>query len=191
MDTLTVVNKMLGTMGEVPLNSLSDSHRLLGAALEMLDSGSREVQAKSWWFNTDTITLEPSSIDGSIYLPTDTRSIRVCARGLVQRGNRLYNTDTSSYIFESSETLEIVRQIPFDLLPEAASSYIGAQAIYEFQTLYDSDSTKSRQLAEKMMNAKMELNSEETRQRKVNLITGNSRLMRLKFLTRNARRLIR
>jgi hypothetical protein len=196
MQILDVVNEMLGTQGFRPLNALTEPHAFRGAAQSTLARVNRAVQAKGWWFNREPLTLQPSSVDSAIYLPGDAISVRHAYATYVQRGNRLYNTETGNYTFESSVDVVVIRLIPFEDLPELAASHISATAVLEYQMKYDGDTAKGRQLQARVNDGMghgtlCALQSEETRSSRVNLITSNKRLQRLKQVTRAARTLLR
>lgn len=191
MQTLSVVNLMLGTMGEKPLNSLTDSHAMLSAALGKLDELNRSIQSDGWWFNTEYLTLTPSVIDNSIYLPNDCLEVRTPLQQLVMRGNRIYNLDGGSYEFPANMDVTLIREVEFEDLPEIAATYISARAILSFQTDYDGDTAKARQLAENVRVALIGINSAHTRNSKANFLASNTRLARLKYVTQGARRLLR
>lgn len=199
MQSLDVVNEMLGTMGEAPLNSLSDAHAFRGACLSTLNNLNNQIQAKGWWFNRELLALAPSALDSSIYLPGDAINVRVprlttgrSTRNYVKRGRRLYNLDTGTYEFTDTVDVEVIRLVPFQELPETAAQYIAAKAVLQFQSKYDGDTAKTRELRERIESrdgAYAAINAEETRSRQVNLIESNSRLQRLKRVTRAARAL--
>lgn len=190
MDTLTVVNRMLGTMGEKPLNSLLDTHALMSAMQGALDNASNTIQAKGWWYNMEKQTLTPSPIDASLYLPNDCLSIRTGSADLIKRGNRIYNLDGGTYVFTLSKLdIELIRFVVFEDLPETAAAYIAAQSILDFQKDYDGDTTKMRQIMAEAMQAKVDNDIEHVRNRRRNLIQSNERLQQLKAVTRGARRL--
>jgi hypothetical protein len=196
MQTLDVVNEMLGTQGFRPLNALTEPHAFRGAAQSTLTRVNRAVQARGWWFNREPLTLQPSEIDSAIYLPGDAISVRHALATYVQRGGRLYNTETGNYTFESSVDLLIIRLVPFEELPELAAAHISATAVLEYQTKYDGDTAKGRQLQARINDGAghgtlCDLQSEETRSSRVNLLTSNRRLQRLKQITRAARTLLR
>jgi hypothetical protein len=201
MQTLDVVNEMLGTMGEAPLNTLEDPHAFRGACLSTLSNLSRQIQAKGWWFNREKLVLAPSALDSTIYLPGDFISVRVprnaygqATRNVVQRGRRLYDTEAGTFAFTSSVTVDVVRLIPFQDLPEVAAQYIASKAVLQFQSKYDGDTAKSRELKSRIEGPDgtfAAINIEETRDQQVNLIESNVRLQRLKAITKSARRLLR
>lgn len=193
MQTLDVVNLMIGTMGEKPLSSLTSSHPMLAAALAKLDRNQRRIQAKGWWFNQEDVTLSASAIDNAIYIPNDVLEIRCTTYNLTARGNRIYNLTGGTFDFSTQPSLavQLVRLVTFEQLPESAAQYVAAASVLDFQTDYDGDTAKGRTLSAIMTAAHIEANIEHTRNRRTNLVDNNIRLQRLKYLTRNARRLIR
>lgn len=191
MQTLSVINLMLGTMGELPLNSLEDTHALLPAMQGALDDANRRIQADGWWFNMEDLTLTPNPADQSVYLPNDCLSVRTPKYNLVKRGNRIYNLTGGTFVFTQSHLdVELIREVVFEDLPEIAASYISAVAILKFQTDYDGDTAKARQLAAEVQTAHIDINTAHTRNRRSNLLITNYRLQQLKQVTRGARRLL-
>lgn len=188
MQTLDVVNRMLGTMGEVALNSLSDSHRFKAVGLNMLESVSRKIQDRGWWFNTENITLTPSIIDNSIYLPNDCLSVRTGLYNLVKRGSRVYNLDGGSYEFTADLKLRLIRYVEFEDLPDIAADYIAAQAVLQFQSDYDGDSRRRDELTQEVMDTRVEIGKAHIRGQRANVIDSNARLQQLKNTYRSARR---
>lgn len=189
MDTLTVVNRMLGTMGEKPLASLTDTHALMASMQGALDNASSTIQAEGWWYNMETLTVTPNPTDSSIYLPNDCLSVRTESSNVVKRGNRLYNLDGGTYVFTSTTDIELIRSVVFEDLPETGAAYIAAQAILDFQKDYDGDTTKMRQIMSEVSQAKIRNDTAHIRNRRRNLIKSNVRLQQLKAVTRGARRL--
>lgn len=187
MLTLDVVNLMLGTMGEKPLNSLTDSHAMLSAALGKLDEANRAIQADGWWFNMEELTLSPNLIDNAIYLPNDCLSVRTPIYNVVKRGDRLYNLSGGTYDFTADIDVEMIRNVEFEDVPDIAATYISKRAIFAFQSDYDADTTKMKALAEDIRIALIGINSAHTRNRHPNFIKSNARLTRLKLVTSRAR----
>jgi hypothetical protein len=58
--TLSIVNEMLGLLGELPINDLDAFHPVVPRALAALSTANATIQAKPWWFNTEFPTLAPS-----------------------------------------------------------------------------------------------------------------------------------
>jgi hypothetical protein len=174
-------------MGEAPLTSLTDSHAFLGAAQDTLDRVNRSIQAETWWFNLEKLELTPSPIDASLYLPSDTLEVRTGNQDYVQRGDRIYNLDGGTYEFDKPMTVQIVRLVDFEELPEVAATFIGTSAVLDFQVNYDGDSTRMRELNKQLEQAMIPMTATQTRNRITNLIDNNVRLQRLKGTTRFAR----
>lgn len=198
MEVLDVVNECLGTMGESPLNSLEDPHDFNGPAQNLLGKLNRSVQAKGWWFNRERIKLAPSALDGGIYLPGDFIAVRVprdphtgrSHRSITQRGRRLYDVDGGTYTFTEPLEVDLIRLVPFEDLPEQAASHIAATTVLQFQSLYDGDTAKGRELQGRITGTDgtfIALKSEEIRNAQPNLLESNYRLQRLKLTTRSAR----
>lgn len=190
MQTLTVVNQMLATLGETPLNSLEEPHTFRGACLSTLDSESNRIQSKGWWFNMEKTTLTPM-VNGRIVLGNDIVAVRTPDQRIVQRGRYLYDLERGDYTFDSEVTLTQIRRVAFDELPESAAAYIAALAVLRFQSNYDSDTQKRRELEQHVADALVWINSDHTRNRRTNFITSNPRLARLKAVTSAVRRSIR
>ncbi len=190
MQVLTVLNNMLGLLGETPLASLEEPHAFKGAGLSLLDQENRIIQARGWWFNTESITLTPM-LNGRISLSGDTINVRTDDRNVVQRGRYLYDVDNGTDLFTEPVCVLLIRLVPFEATPESAAAYIAACASRRFQLLYDGDSLKARDLADQEARTSAWAKVEDTRNKKANLIHSNPGLMRLKYLTNQARRFIR
>jgi hypothetical protein len=184
---LTVVNDMLGTMGEAPLNAIDDPHPYRSACISILGTVNREFQARGWWFNREALTLSPGALDGGIYLPGDAISVRTEDRNYVQRYRRLYNLDGGTYVFDKDQDVTVIRLVPFEHTPELYAAYAAAEATMRFQKRYDGDSDKTRTLKEERNNAQIAAMAEETRQVKANLIESNVRLSYIKSRVRQVR----
>lgn len=187
MLTLTVINNMLGTMGEAPLNAVDDPHPYRAACVSILNTVNREFQARGWWFNRESLTLVPGALDSCIYLPGDAINVRTENRNYVQRYRRLYNLDGGTYVFTEAQDVTLVRLIPFEETPELYAAYCAAEATLRFQKRYDGDSAKTRDLNREQQEARIAANAEETRSVQANLIESNVRLSYIKSRIRDVR----
>lgn len=186
---LTVVNRMLATLGEAPLNALTDPHTFKTAAVTRLDTRNTAVQAAGWWFNTERLTLTPSVADGRLYLPGDVTNVKVPnRRDIVQRGRLLYDTVNGTNVFTEDVKTLVVRKVNFDELPDIVAEYIAALAVLEFQTDFDGDSNKMKVLQGVAREATMNFNSEVTLQAQYNMLDSNTSLQRLKSRINQARK---
>lgn len=193
--TLDVINSCLASMGEAPLNSEAEPHEFKASAKRLLTKSNRTVQTTGWWFNTETITLKPST-NGQIQLSNDTIQFRSGTRTrdtlvlgqpkpwLVQRGMRLYDTRTGSYTITEEVTGELIREIPFEDLPPTVNDLVAALTVLKFQSDFDADSNKRAELGQDYKEARIRANSENIRQLSVNLLNSNYRLQRIKRASR-------
>lgn len=175
MQTLTVVNSMLATMGEAPLASLEEPHTFKGAALTFLDRNSKVTQARGWWFNMESLTLSPM-LNKRILLANDIIGIRTSDSKIVQRGQYLYNLNGGTDQFDAAVKLIAIRNIPFESLSETVSDYIGWKAAHQFQLDYDGDSTRTRELEKLRDEAYIVVRADDIRNKQVNMIESNTRL---------------
>lgn len=180
LNELDVVNKCIGTLGESPLNSLSDEHPLMAAALQALKVASMRVQARVWWFNRELTTLVPDTINGSIFLPADTIRLDPTDTSLnyVQRGNRLYKPyappSEDKYRFTKSVQCWLVRNLPFTDLPPTAQTAVMFAAVLDFQKEYDSDTDASAALTKDLGDAMVQLNTDHIRNVNANVLNRPS-----------------
>jgi hypothetical protein len=180
MRLLTALNLILATAGYNQVNSILDPHPFIPACLAQLEVISTNEQQRGWWFNREKLTLLPSSIDNAVYLPGDFINVWVntCNRKwmgmrLVERGDRLYNTNGGTYSIGVPVDVVIVRQVPFEELPEVAAQHIAAVARLWAQTTYDGDGAKANAIAASMVfgvqGTLSRLNAEEVRNTPLNI----------------------
>jgi hypothetical protein len=142
---LEAVNDMLATIGESPIDSLSEpsSHDAV-TAYQLLLRESRAVQTKGWHFNREPkIPLQPDAVTGEIRLPLNILQLDSVypSDGInaVQRGLRLYNVTERAYTFPAAVTVDMIIGLPFDELPEFARRYIFIRAGRKFQNRFQGD----------------------------------------------------
>jgi hypothetical protein len=175
LSVLDVVNDMLATLGELPLNSVDEGHPYVPAALRIIATASAREQAKSWWFNKELTDLVPDT-SGYIYLPNDVLRVDPQATNLnyVQRGRRLYKPyETSAadkYKFASTVRCWLIRELPLDELPVPAQHVVSYSAQLDFMKAYDADQNKVQQVTGLYRETLMVLNAEHVRNSGVNLL---------------------
>jgi len=169
--TLSIVNEMLGTVGELPLSDLDAFHPMVSAGLLKLNTANAIVQGDKWWFNTDMITLTPQVDTGYILLPEDTLAVDSVSHRphVAMRGSKLYNLDDSTDVFTDPMDCVLHRLIAFDDLPPNARSYVGAVALQMFQITYDGDATKAKDIEQRVNLTRIMCSAEHTRRKQVNM----------------------
>ncbi|WP_316172973.1 hypothetical protein [Bradyrhizobium sp. SZCCHNRI2049] len=146
---LKAVNICLSAMGEPVINSLDDAAIDAQMASDIVDETSESVQTIGWYWNTETHTLAPD-VTGQIILPDNTIRVDpldIRLGNIVQRGLKLFNTDTSTFIFTNPIKLRFSVLLEFDDLPLTAKQFIAIrsaricqQRMLGSDTLYKFDS---------------------------------------------------
>lgn len=136
MTELDAVNLMLESIGEAPVNTLTNNgFDEAYIARGMLHRASRNVQSKGLHCNSETDY--PLTPDGSGYLIVPTNVLDIDAvytsDDVVQRGNRLYNRTDHTYEFTQVMKVDIVFFLAFEDLPEVVREYIAIMAGRRFQ----------------------------------------------------------
>lgn len=172
LDTLSVVNDMLGLLGERQVNSISEPHPMIPNALSKLSTATTWVQADMWWFNVEYPTLTPQAGTGELLVPNDTAACDSLTQSprLAVRGNRLYNLDDVTDVFTAPIRVRLHRIVPFDDCPVLARAYISARAKLDFQKDYDGDSMKAQILAQEVKDSYARMHAEHIRNAKANLL---------------------
>lgn len=135
---LTAVNTMLSCISESPVNSLEVTGLVdLDMAKSILNEVSRAVQGSGWNFNSETDYPLPRTVAGEIVVPLNALKVDTTAKfssyDIVQRGIRLYDKKTRSYVFDKDIEVDIVFLLEWEDLPEAARQYIMIRAARVFQ----------------------------------------------------------
>lgn len=169
---LSVVNDMLGLLGESPVNDLDSFHPMVPKALNVLDTTSGEIQSDRWWFNTEDRELIPQVDTGFLMLPDNTVSVDSLSSRyqVAQRGRKLYDLKNNTFVFTEPLKVRLCVYYPFDELPNIARAHIAAEALLRFQNTIDGDDTKTRRLIKQATDTKAKFQAEHTRQVQANML---------------------
>lgn len=136
---LEAVNLILGVVGENPVNSLDVAGLAnVDIARQVLHDVSREIQAQDWNFNTEYDYPLPLTIDGYMQVPPNTLKLDLTDDLIgradpVQRGDRMYDRKTRSWVFTEPLRFDITFFLPFEQIPEQVRRYIAIRAARFFQ----------------------------------------------------------
>jgi hypothetical protein len=172
MLVIDAINDMLAYIGETPLDAADPdytAHPLYESALRVLNSSSRKVQARGWWFNHRRVDLTP--VADAIAIPTGFLAVTVLNERdeYAVRGGMLYNLTQGTSTITAPIRVELREMIAFADLPETAAGYIAAHAASRFVRTYDGDPHKQREVEEDEAVAYALFNAEHIRNSKVNL----------------------
>lgn len=139
---LDAVNVMLMSMGQSPVNVLTDTGiKDIEIAQLVLHNTSREIQDEGWAFNTDyAFDISPDGND-RILVPSNALSIDPVNRGedFVQRwdtaNSKMSMYDLIDQTFKRTKKLsvDITWFYPFEQIPQHARNYIALLAGQRFQ----------------------------------------------------------
>jgi len=174
---LTVVNACLASMGEEPINSLSETNAFVNSALFALENANLNEQSEGWWYNKERIDIVPD-IHGLYVVPSDVIDLDIQSSPgwLTLRDQRLYNTDGGEYLVGTSpQRAHIIRLLEFENVPLIGRRCIKASAVLLFQNSYDGDATKIKEAETEYSMARILAKSQHIRAIKANFGTANIR----------------
>lgn len=136
---LDAVNEILSSVGSSPVNSLEDDLNVdVLNAKRILKATSIEIQSRGYKFNTlNNVYLQPDSYTGLVPYARD--YIRVFTTGykLVDRSGYFFDIETNTNEFPNGLTVgELVKELPFEELPNVFRKYITARSARVFQMRY-------------------------------------------------------
>lgn len=135
---LEAVNTMLSIIGESPISSLENTELVDAVtARTILRAVSREVQSRSWHWNTEENYRLLPNTQKEIVLPLNTLRVDTDNRSqhidVIQRAQRLYNKGDHTFRFNQPVTVTLVLNLPFEEIPETARRFITLRAGRIFQ----------------------------------------------------------
>ena len=133
---LEAVNTMLTSIGEQPIQNMNDLAGLSDASIaeQILDNVSSAIQSRGWIFNTDLDVQMPVAQYGEIKLSPDILRVDTTSRvrdgdtDIVERGRKLYDRQKQTFVFTTKVTVNQIKLLIFEDLPEPARRYISIRA---------------------------------------------------------------
>lgn len=132
---LNSVNILLQTIGELPIEDEADIDAILESRLarNVLLEAKQAVLSEGWDINTDkNYQLHPDE-NGYIQVPTNILDIRIDDTNIVVRDWQLYDKDSASRKFTTSQSATIIWNLDFNTLPYVFRNYITIMASRIFQ----------------------------------------------------------
>lgn len=144
MTKLDAVNRMLASIGQSPVNSLSGTlPKDVNKAVRALDNALRDVLMRGWSFNSDReYPLTPDG-NGRIDVPAAASSIDpTFGENYTMRWDtggtpalRLYHNDKRTFTdFTQNVKVNVIWLFDFEEIPQHARGYVAMKAGREFQT---------------------------------------------------------
>lgn len=181
---LEAINTMLSTIGESPVNAVEDTGNVdVVIARQILQSVSREVQARGWHFNTEiNYTITPDS-EGYLVLPNTVLKVDTVypdsSKDVVVRGSRLYDREKHTYVFTDAVKVDMTILLTFDELPEVARNYVTIRASRIFQERVVGSDTLHAFNSQDEARAMVSLMEYEADTADLNILSGNYSVYRI------------
>lgn len=143
---------MLIQIGESPVNAIDLSHPDIRAAIRIIDDLNTEIQAKVWWYNTETWEITPQP-DGIIFIPgRATGILNTKSTYWVKRGRKLYDLENHSFDFSEEETvtMDVITYWDIPELPPTIYIYLLNVCRKRMQVGFDFDANKITDLNEEI-----------------------------------------
>lgn len=164
---LQAVNNILQASGRAPVNTI-DTPTTLDATLatRLLETLQREVLARGWNFNTEfEVSLEVDLGTGYIPLGSSILTAEVADMPwVIQRGDKLYNRNAKTYIFDEAVTAKVIKWLTWDELPEAAKEAMWKSAAAKFLVYHNGESQAIQMLAQDALIAEAALREMDAEQ---------------------------
>lgn len=183
---LEAINIILSTIGESPVNSLAEVSSVVDAvvAKSVLKEVSTAVQEEGWHFNIEkNFTLTPDFLNKEIQVPGNCiqcdSSGQDSERDVCVRGNRLYDRDNLTFVFDRPVQVDMVLVLPFEELPQAARHYITIRAARVYQQRVVGSETLGNFTEKDEARARAGLRKFEADTSDYNILNGNWSVMRV------------
>ena len=175
MTYLDAINAIIGTCGYVPLASLDEEHAFKDAAVSLFDRTLRSELTKGWYFNRVYVSLKPNE-QGSVFVTHDVIDFITAVPGYYKSGNQIRRIGDPLGPITTVVSGRLVYSLQFDECPDLFQAWVLASARVQFQTVYDGDSTKTRQLAAEAAAAWSAFHTSEIVGTRANFLDSNARL---------------
>lgn len=186
MTELEAVNAMLAAIGESPVLSLDvATHQDAANALTLLRSTSRAVQEQGWRFNTQDNVLLTRNGSNEIELPANTLRVETTGRSATTPvsyiDGKLRDVQNNSFVWKQDVYVTLTLHYDFNVIPQAARSYIMQLAGHQFigNEAVTSGRSQFTQLALGM--AQSSLKRTESLIRRPNMLTDSYSVAKIAF----------
>lgn len=182
MTLLDAVNLCLRSTGETGVSSLNSAHPKFATILAGIDTVSKRVQRKGWWFNTGTRDLVPDTTGPNAGKVDTSDYDRVES---IYRYQNFYpvngilidgNTGNPVGVGVRASVRWIVPTTENDWLnmPEAFLDYVATSAALDYASNYDADQLQLQKLITQQRAALTAVNADDIRYKNVNLFQSGS-----------------
>lgn len=169
---LQAINQILSTTGDAPVSSVTSTYEQAVVARRILLEISRQKQAKGYWFNEIDEQLIIQDSNGYVNLPSDVIRVDVPRDSgyLVQRGLRIFNKRTNSYVIGEDVYMNLVTELTWDLLPQSFRQVVVAYASLRYNAEYFGSPELNQTIQNDIFAKELELQKEDIDNRDLNML---------------------
>lgn len=131
LDELTIVNAALASIGQSPVASVDTAFPTAKRAKATMDRINTDFQAEGWWFNQYNVCLSQNDI-GEVVVPSGTVTFASDDPRYVQRGGKLFDTQTRLNYIGKDVAGRLLEQISLEDMPTIAAVSLKAAVVYVF-----------------------------------------------------------
>lgn len=137
---LEIVNGVLTSLNERTVPSLDNlgNNSTIAGIRNILTRRTDSILSAGWWFNTETITLQPT-VEKELVLPQNTLSIM--SNRYIKRDGKVYDKTNNTSEFTSSITVNIILDVNYTDMPSEAYHYISSMTTIDALDAMDGDQT--------------------------------------------------
>lgn len=170
---LEVVNEVLSTLGDNPVQSLDDGYQPVFIIKQMINNISRDMQTMKYWFNTEyDVEHVPSTLTSEIILPFNLLHFEPTETQYVARGLKVYDRTNRTSTIEEIVTADICLMLEFAELPQVARKYIMAKAKIQYNDEYLGEDSLKASLFKEFEKAKNELDRAHMENEDINVLSS-------------------
>lgn len=173
MTELEALNQVLSVTGDAAVTSVASTYEQAIIARRILDEVNREQQAKGLWFNEiDELLILQDAGTGEVNLPAETLRVDVPSDygNLVQRGLKLFDKSTNSYVIEEDIYVNLVVELEWTLLPQSFRQYVTALAKLRYNAEYFGSQETQQTVQGDVARYGLEVEREDIDNRDLNMI---------------------
>lgn len=169
MEELEALNLLLRAIGSSPVNSLTTTHPDASNAKATLDRARIQLQLTGWWFNIDYDVAFTPDTTGQIVVSQDITKVILEDKYIVQRGRKLYNKSTQTYVFTGEVLARRIQYVlPWETLPASMQLYATYYAAAQFVRDTLGDAGKVSEFLTESVNARLDVKKDDLEQGQYN-----------------------
>ena len=171
---LEVVNDVLSTTGDSPVQSLDDGYQPVFIIKKMINNISRDMQSMNYWFNTEYgVTLDVNTESNTIVLPFNLLKFEPEDARYINRGLTVYDRLARTTTITAPIVADISVMLEFNQLPQEARKFIQAKCKQQYNNEFLGDNSIKRDLAIDLQEAKINLDRTHIENENVNILDSS------------------